>query len=274
MTTEVLNGTPAPVANENGTSAAAQPNAATTEALTGGAEGGESSQVTPKTYTEEEHRDAIERATAKAAAKAERRAFREAASRLESRQSQQPQQPASQPTNDGKPARAQFANDEAYVDALVDWKQEQRDRQTQAQRQQEQVQEQTKKTTKLYAQAEAIGDDFDRDVFDEHLTAPIAQALVDSENAARLMHYLGANPEEMQRIAQLPQGRQGPALGRIEAKLEAEPAKPPKTSKAPAPIGDPTARGTTTTTFSGDLSKLPMDQYIAQRKKQGARWAR
>jgi hypothetical protein len=36
---------------------AAQTNAATTEASTGDAEGGEQSQVTPKTYTEEEHRE-------------------------------------------------------------------------------------------------------------------------------------------------------------------------------------------------------------------------
>jgi hypothetical protein len=266
VTQEVLNGGAPALTSEPANPAAAQPNAATTDAATGTAEGGERSQVTPKTYTEEEHREAIERATAKAAAKAERRAFREARAMLS--QGQPQSQQASQPADDGKPARAQFASDEAYVDALTDWKLEQRDNRAKAERQQEQHRTMAEKTERIYAEAEKLPG-FDRDTFDElPLTRPIVEALIDSDAPAKLMHYMAANPAEVERIAKLSPARQAAELGRLEASLP----KTPRASKAPDPIGDPSARASTTTVPT-DPSKMTHAQYREWRQKQGARWA-
>lgn len=225
MTTEVLNGI-APALNSESDPGAAQPNAATTDAQTGGAEGGEESQVTPKSYSEEELQDRIERATAKAAAKAERRAFREAAARLSA---QPAQQQASQAPPDGRPARTQYASQEAYEDAVADWRLDQREAQ-------KQHQSLAKKTQTIYAEAEKLPG-FDREAFDElPLTRHIVEALVESDVSAKLMHHLAANPDEVERIAGLPAGRQGAAIGRLEAKLEAEKATPPARSKAPTAL--------------------------------------
>lgn len=264
--TDVLNGgAPAPQ-SEHADPVAAQANADTTNPHTDGAEGGEGSPVTPKTFSQDDVNEIVRKAKAAAEAKAERRVLRT----LEKLQPQQsaPQQP-SQQQNDGKPARAHYASDEAYVDALTDWKLEQRDRRSQAERQREQHQTLAQKTESIYAEAQKLPG-FDREAFDElPLTKPIVEALVDSDAPAKLMHHLASHPEEVERIAKLSPARQAAELGKLEAALP----KTPKTSKAPDPVGDPTARGSTTVATS-DLSKLPMDKYIEARKKQGAKWAR
>jgi hypothetical protein len=230
VTLEVLNGTaPAGIPSETGTPVAAQDNAATASAQTGGEVGGDEGQVTPKTYTEQEHRDAIERATARAAAKAERRAFREATQRL-AQQQPAPQQQASQPTPDGRPQRAQFATQEAYEDAVADWRLDQREAV-------KQTQTLAKKTADIYAKAEKL-EGFDRDAFDElPLTRSIVEAMIDADAPEQLMAYMAANAEEVERIASLPAARQAAAIGKLEAKLEAEKTKPPARSNAPSALG-------------------------------------
>lgn len=217
------------------TTEAAQTNAATTDALTGGAEGGEEVQVTPKTYTEQEHRDAIERATAKAAAKAERRAFREATERLSNQQASQQQQ--RQPASDGKPSRAAFGDDEGYIDALTEWKLEQREKQAEQTRQQDHQRTLVKKTEEIYAKAEKLPG-FDREAFDElPLTKPIVEALIESDAPEQLMHYMAANPAELERISKLSSARQGVELGKLEVKLAELAKAPPARSKAPPALG-------------------------------------
>lgn len=246
MTTDVRNGgAPAFTSeSESANPGAAQTNAATTDALTGGVEGGDEGQVTPKTYTEEELRDRIERATAKAAAKAERRAFREAAERLATQRIPHQTQHVTQ-QSDGRPNRAQYQSEEAFVDALTDWKLDQRDARAQAERQQEQQQKLAKKTEEIYAKAEKL-EGFDRDAFDDlPLTRPIVEALVDSEAPDKLMHYMAANPAEVERIAKLSPARQAAELGKLETKVATEPVKP---SKAPDPITPVGKRATSTAT--------------------------
>ena len=56
------------------------------------------------------------------------------------------------------------------------------------------------------------------------------------------------------------------AIGRLEEKLSV--VKPVNT--APPPVKTATGAGPV---HNGDLSKLPMDQYIAARVKMGPRWA-
>lgn len=258
---------PAPQpASTTPTPGAAQENAATTQEQTDGSGGGEESPVAPKTFTQEDVNDIVRKAKAAAEAKAERRVLRT----LEKLQPQQsaPQQQARQAPENDKPTRYDGEADDSYLDRLTDWKLEQRDRKAAEQRQIERTHSLTQKTDGLYAQAGKLPG-FDREAFDElPLTKSIVEALVDSDVPAKLMHYMAANPAEVERISKLPPARQAAEVGKLEAKLPAT----PKTSKAPDPVGDPTARGSTTTTPS-DPSRMTDEQYREFRKKTGARWA-
>ncbi len=135
MPDELLAGQDTPASSEAQNPAPAQPIAGTDAP---GAETEAQQKETPneaKTYSEDEYRDAIERASAKAAAKAERRALREARELLmRTAPVQQPQQ-----QGDGRPSRDQFASDEQFVEALTDWKLDQRERSERQTKQKEQA---------------------------------------------------------------------------------------------------------------------------------------
>lgn len=264
---DVLNGGAPALASESANPAAAQPNAATTNPQTDGGEGGDHESGTPKTFSQQELDDIVRRRVAKAESKAERRVLRT----LEKLQPQPaaPQQASQQARESDRPTPRQGETQDAYLERLTDWKLDQRDSRAAQTRQQEQHRTLAQKTDAIYAEAEKLPG-FDREAFDElPLTRPIVEALVDSDAPAKLMHHLASHPEVVERIAKLSPARQAAELGKLEAALPAT----PRTSKTPDPIGDPTARGTTTTVPS-DLSKLPMDKYIEARRKQGARWAR
>jgi hypothetical protein len=216
--------------------------------------------VAPKTYSEEEVQERIERATAKAAAKAERRAFREAAEALQ-------RQPAPQQRVDDKPARAQYADEEQYIDALTDWKLDQRERESQQSKAVEAQKTTAEKTEAMYKEAAKLPG-FDREEFESlPLTRPIAQVLMESDAPAKLMAYMSANPDEVERIAGLSPVKQVAEMGKLEAKLSSAPVK---TTKAPAPI-NPVGAGSSQ---SRDLAKLSTADYIEQRRKQNPIWAR
>lgn len=223
-----------------------------------------STQAETKTFTQDELNQIIQKEKAKAEAKAERRAlkaYRETLERFA------PQAPAPQ-QSDGKPSRAAFnGDDEAYIEAVADWKINQRDQQTKQQREAEQRQTTVQKTEKLYTEAAKLPG-FDRDTFEElPLTPSIAQALIDSDAAPQLMAYMASNPDDIERIAKLSPARQAAELGKLEARLSL--VKQHK--EPPAPIKTVSGGGSVS---NGDLSKMPMHEYMEMRKKQGARWAR
>lgn len=209
-----------------------------------------------KTFTQAELDAILQKRIAKAEAQAERRV-------LKALEKFQPRQEAPAPVaqNDGKPTLAMYGGDtEAYADALTDWKLEQRDRASSQAKAQEQGKTIQDKTEKLYAEAEKL-DGFDRDTFDSlPLTPHIAQALIDSDTPAKLMAYMAANSEEVERISKLSPARQAAELGKLELKLTSA----PKTSKAPEPIKPIGNRGSVST---GDISKMSVDEYIAFRQK-------
>lgn len=267
MPDEIVAGQGAPVVNGEATNTeAAQTNAATTDAATGAAEGGEHSQAAPKTFTQSELDEIIKREKSKAEAKAERRVLRTLERVIPSTQPQQPREQAR--TEPAGPTRAQYASDEDYLDAKLEWKLAQREQATAQERQREQEQKLVKSTEQLYVKAQQLPG-FDRESFDElPLTKPMVEALIDSDQAPQLMAYMAAHPEEVARIAELRSGRQAAELGKLEAKLAAAP--PVRTSKAPDPI-TPVGSGKTPV---HNLASAPVDEYIEMRKKQGAAWAR
>ncbi len=263
MPDELLAGQDTPASSEVQPTAPAQTNAGTdaTGAETDGTERQPPNE--PKTYSEEELQDRIERASAKAAAKAERRALREATERLN--RAAQYQQPT-QPQGDGRPQRDQFASDADYIESLTDWKLEQRDKTVKQEKQQEQLRSMHQKTEKIYAEAEKAPG-FDRDDFESlPLTPAIAQAITDSDVAAKLMVYMAANPAEVDRITALSPARQAAEIGKLETRLSTT-AKPPKT---PAPI-DPVGGGASPVK---SLQNMSAEEYYQARLKQKPHWAR
>jgi hypothetical protein len=81
--------------------------------------------------------------------------------------------------------------------------------------------------------------DFDKVALGDHWkpTPIMMDVILDSDRSADLAYYLGANPEEADRISRLSPGRQAAELGKIEAsKLPDLTPKPKPQTKAPPPI--------------------------------------
>lgn len=256
----------AAVTGEASNPEAAQVNADTAQAQTDGAEGGEEVPAAPeKTFSQAELDAIVGKEKAKAEAKAERRVLKSLERIVP--QPQQAQAPAPQAQGQEPPRRDQFASDDEWVDAKVEWKLGQREAKSAQERQQHQAGKTLQTTEKLYAEAAKIPG-FDRDDFDSlPLTKPLVEALIESDHAPKLMAYLNGNPEEVTRIAGLSAARQAAEIGKLEVKVSEKPAVKP--SKAPAPI---TPVGGAKTPVH-DLGAASMDEYKAMRAKQGARWA-
>ena len=248
MSGEMLTGQVTPASGEVTNAESAQLNAETTLQQTDGGEGGEGNKPevpATKTFTQKEVDDIVKRAKAASESKAERRVMR-TVERMLGNQQQAPQarpQPQ-QSRNDGRPARQEGETDDDYLERLTDWKLDQREQRQTESKQQEQQRTLAQKTERIYAEAQKL-DGFDRDAFDElPLTKPMVEALIDSDDAPRLMHHMAANPAEVERIAQLSPARQAAELGKLEARMdaeakaaaaaaEAEKTKPPQRSAAP-----------------------------------------
>jgi hypothetical protein len=86
-------------------------------------------------------------------------------------------------------------------------------------------------------------DDFDQVAYNTNLpvTEYMAQAIQASDIGPEVIYWLGSNPKEAGRIAQLPPILQAKEVGKLEANLASNPPVK-KTSTAPAPIVPVTAR--------------------------------
>ena len=86
-------------------------------------------------------------------------------------------------------------------------------------------------------------DDFEQVAYNPKLpiTETMAQTIQTSEIGPDVIYYLGSNPKEADRIARLSPLLQAREIGKIEARLAANPPAK-KTSTAPAPIAPVTAR--------------------------------
>lgn len=231
--------------------------------------GDENTQEEKKSFTQAELDKIIQKEKAKAEAKAERRALKVYAEKLEN-MTRQPAQQQEAP-KDSKPRMDQFANVEDYVEAVSDWKLNQRDEAEGRNKAEEYSRQTLSKTEKMYAEASTLDRSFDREAFDSlPLTPAIAQAIIDSDIPAKIMVHLSSNSDEADRISRLSPARQAAEIGKIEAKLATSPAKV-KASNAPDPIKPVGARNGGT---NGTLATASMDDYVAMRKQQGAKWAR
>jgi hypothetical protein len=175
----------------------------------------------------------------------------------------------------GAPDPEQFAAgryDPDYLEALTDYKV------TLAldnQRIKSNVAENEKRVQKLITEAVEKYPDYE-DVTEEFTSHPLAQVkeftglVMDSDNPVELAYYLGKNPQELNKLAEMTLAQAIRYLGRLEAQLNTSPTlesvKKP-ISTAPAPI---TPIKSASVTNSKDPERMSMAEYEAYRKKQMA----
>jgi hypothetical protein len=184
-------------------------------------------QQPTKTFTQEE----LDAAIGKRLAREQRKWEREQAQRA------QPSAPLAAPV-----APEQFESTDAYVEALAAQKAEQLLEQREQRRQQSEILEsyhdKEEKAREKY-------DDFAQVAYNPNLpiTDVMAQSIQSSDIGPEMAYHLGANPKEAERISRLSPILQAKEIGKLEAKLAADPPVK-KTSNAPTPISPITARST------------------------------
>ena len=93
-----------------------------------------------------------------------------------------------------------------------------------------------------------------------HLT-PLGEAILDAENAAALIKYLGSDPALADELDGLSATQLGRRIERIEAQMQAT----PKTSSAPKPLTATRGAASSGNNLSDDLS---IDEWVKRRNKE------
>ena len=191
-------------------------------------------QPAAKTFTQEE----LDAAIGKRLAREQRKWERE--QRLAA-EAQAKQAPAELPPAD------QFESTEAYAEALAERKAQELIAKREAERQQSEMIEAYHEREE---EARNKYDDFEQVAYNPKLpiTNVMAETIQSSDIGPDVAYYLGSNPKEADRISKLSPFLQAKEIGRIEAKLVAEPVTR-KTSSAPAPIAPVTARTSGTPSY-------------------------
>jgi len=120
--------------------------------------------------------------------------------------------------------------------------------------------------------------DFEQVAYNPKLTITnvMAETIQSSDIGPELAYYLGSNPKDAHRIANLSPLSQAKEIGKIEAKLAADPPMK-KTTSAPAPITPVTARSSGgaafDTTDPRSIKTMTDSQWIeAERARQRKKW--
>ena len=174
---------------------------------------------------------------------------------------------------DEKPALDGFDDYTAYVEALTGWKAaravDSRMQEDSGRREQnaaaQAFQARQEDARKAIADYDAVVSAADAPVAD-HVT----EVLLDSAQGPQLTYHLAKNPDILESLNRMKPLQAARMLGEIEATLKTSaPAK--RTTNTPAPAGAAVSTGRAT---SPTLENASMDDYLAMRKSQGARWAR
>ena len=180
-----------------------------------------------KTFTQEE----LDAAIGKRLAREQRKWEREQAQRQSEQQTLKAAPTASVD---------QFESPEAYAEALAYQKAEELIAKREAAKQQSAVLESYQEREEA---ARDKYDDFEQVAYNPKLpiTNVMAETIQSSDIGPELAYYLGSNPKEADRISRMTPLSQAKEIGRIEAKLAADPPVK-RTTSAPAPISPVTAR--------------------------------
>jgi len=172
---------------------------------------------------------------------------------------------------EGKPTLAQYEFDpEKYAEAMAEFAKTQTTKELQA-KANEQASKQyreglvTRWEDKVDA-AQSKYPDWAEIVGELAPDSSFTAAIMDCDNADDVAYHLGKNPAEATRIAQLPPLSQVREIGKIEAKLLAEPPKAKTPSKAPAPITP--LSGTAPVVSEKPLASDSDEEWIRKRRLQ------
>lgn len=188
-------------------------------------------------------------------------------------------QPSSQDATPAKPTVDQFDDYGAYVEALTDWK---ADRAVERRMEQESTRKVGEVRAQTFQERQTAFIQANPDYVEVmgNSNAPIAKHVIEaaqeSDLGPDLLYHFAKNPDVLGRLNQMDERSANREIGRLEATLSnkatAAPAPPAKKlTNTPAPAGTQNTQGRSTAPALGDAS---MDEYKAQRKAQGARWAR
>ena len=219
-------------------------------------------EVTPKSFTQEE----LDAAISKRLAREQRKWAREQAMQAAQAVPQQPLE---------IPPMEQFESPDAYAEALAYKKAHELIQQREMQRMQVETlsayHEREEVATERYA-------DFKQVAYGDHvrITQVMADTIRSSEVGPDVAYYLGSNPAEAAKIADLPPFLQAKEIGRLEAKMMANPPVKRSTS-APPPIAPVSARGAKPpaydTTDPRSIKTMSTSEWIeADRRRQMAKW--
>lgn len=269
MTEEVSVPAVEPVAEQD-TSAPAP-----TETAPVGSENEQPEEKATKTFTQEEMDAIIEKRLAKEQRKAARERERLIADVL-ARNQPAPKQEA--PAND-RPTPDKFTTTEEYVEAVAEWKAKEilksQHQESETRSQQEASQRYMAEMQAEYQEREEAAaekyDDFEEVTRNPALkiTPPMAEAIIASDVGPDVAYYLGINPKEAERISKLSPFLQVKEIGRLEAKVMAEPPAK-KTTSAPPPISPVKPKGSspiTDTLNPKSLETLGTSKWIELEQK-------
>jgi hypothetical protein len=165
----------------------------------------------------------------------------------------------------------QFESPEAYAEALAYQKAEELIAKREAAKQQSAVLESYQEREEA---ARDKYDDFEQVAYNPKLpiTNVMAETIQSSDIGPELAYYLGSNPKDAERISRMTPLSQAKEIGKIEAKLAAEPPMK-RTTSAPAPISPVTARSVGSpshdTTDPRSIKTMTTSQWIeAERARQ------
>ena len=238
---------PAPEAADTAVSADANPSTPTD---------GEGDPPEERIFKQED----VNKIVAKELAKAERKIRRE----MEARAAEaQHQSPVLEPP---KPADYKSAVD--YAEALSEYKYNVR---VAHHEQEKQFQGTVSAHLNREEQAREEYDDYDAVAHAEDLpvTREMGMALLESEIGPKILYWLGQNPKEAARIAQMSPLSQAREIGKIETRLSANPPVK-KVSNAPEPIKPVGSRSSSPNYDPTDprSSKLSDEEWFAARERQ------
>lgn len=190
---------------------------------------------------------------------------------------QQGQAQQSAPAAPTKPTPDKYDDYGDYVEALTDWKTEQAVAKRMEQDSTRKVADARSQTfAERQVATRAVLPDYDAVVgaSETPIANHVGEALMESDRGPELAYHFAKNPDVLQNINGMTPMQAAREIGKLEATLPTKtaPVVPSKKlSTTPAPASTTVTQGRAT---QPALASASMDEYMAQRKSQGARWAR
>ena len=190
---------------------------------------------------------------------------------------QQGQAQQSAPAAPTKPTPDKYDDYGDFVEALTDWKTEQALAKRMEQDSTRKVAETRSQTfAERQVATRAVLPDYDAVVgaSETPISNHVGEALMESDRGPELAYHFAKNPDVLQNLNGMTPMQAAREIGKLEATLSIKtaPVVPSKKlSTTPAPASTTVTQGRAT---QPALATASMDEYMAQRKSQGARWAR